>query len=232
MKKNFFPVALMALAIGFNACSSDDVVNTNGDVVSGNVAVLEGGYVKMAINMPSEPSSRASNSNNDQFEDGLANEYQVKNATLILFAGDGANEDGAIFHSAYNLDKISLAKEGAQITSTMRIVKPVNSDDYKDKNTLYAYVILNKNNCVTLGSTATDLKLNLKLPSSPTTPTTPTTPTSMTGVTFGQFRQALVEGGESGFKNDGFLMNNAPLSRTADGKKYYEGEVNSPLKMT
>lgn len=231
MKKNFFPVALMALAIGFNACSSDDVVNTNGDVVSGNVAVLEGGYVKMAINMPSEPSSRASNSNNDQFEDGLANEYQVKNATLILFAGDGANEDGAIFHSAYNLDKISLAKEGAQITSTMRIVKPVNSDDYKDKNTLYAYVILNKNNCVTLGSTATDLKLNLKLPSSPTTPTTPTTPTSMTGVTFGQFRQALVEGGESGFKNDGFLMNNAPLSRTADGKKYYEGEVKTLVKI-
>ena len=230
MKKKFFPVALMALAIGFNACSSDDVVNTNGDVVSGNVAVLEGGYVKMAINMPSQPSGRASNSNNDNFDDGLPKEFEVKDATLILFAGDGANEDEAIFHSAYNLDKISLAKEGAQITSTMRIVKPVNSDDYKDKNTLYAYVILNKNNCVTLGSTATDLKLNLKLPSSPTTPT-PTIPTSMTGVKFGQFRQALVEGGESDLKNNGFLMNNAPLSRTADSQEYYQGEVKTLVKI-
>lgn len=231
MKKNFFPVALMALAIGFNACSSDDVtVNANGGGLDGNVAVLEGGYVKMAINMPSQSSGRASNSNNDNFNDGLPKEFEVKDATLILFAGDGANEDEAIFHSAYNLDKISLAKEGAQITSTMRIVKPVNSDDYKDKNTLYAYVILNKNNCVTLGSTATDLKLNLKLPSSPTTPT-PTIPTSMTGVKFGQFRQALVEGGESDLKNNGFLMNNAPLSRTADSQEYYQGEVKTLVKI-
>lgn len=93
MKKKFFPVALMALAIGFNACSSDDVtVNANG---GDKVSFAEGGYVKMAINMPSEPSGRgpvsdpSSKDNYDQvdFNDGLAGEYEVKNATLILFAG-------------------------------------------------------------------------------------------------------------------------------------------------
>lgn len=53
----------------------------------------------------------------------------------------------------------------------------------------------------------------------------------MTGVTFGQFRQALVEGGESDLKNNGFLMNNAPLSRTADSQEYYQGEVKTLVKI-
>ena len=56
MKKKFFPMALMAIAMGLNACSSDDpVVNAGG----GNVPFADGGYVKMAINMPSAPSSRS-----------------------------------------------------------------------------------------------------------------------------------------------------------------------------
>ena len=219
MKKKFFPVALMALAIGFNACSSDDVtVNANGGVSS---PVLEGGYVKMAINMPSEPSSRASNSNNDQFEDGLPKEFEVKNATLILFAGtgtEGASEDDAIFHSAYNLDKISLAKEGAQITSTMRIVQPVDSTAYKDKNKLYAYVLLNNNNLVTIAS-PTKLTLNLKKKTAGTGGSeTLSAVTEMDkNTTFGNFRKYIAEGGESVFHANGFLMNNAPLSNKPGG---------------
>lgn len=82
MKKNFFPVALMALAIGFNACSSDDVtVNANG---GGSAPAIEGGYAKVSINLPS---SSNSNRANDEFEDGLASEYHVNNAKLVLFQG-------------------------------------------------------------------------------------------------------------------------------------------------
>ena len=222
MKKNFFPVALMALAIGFNACSSDDVtVNANGGALDGNVAVLEGGYVKMAINMPSEPSSRASNSNNDNFEDGLPKEFEVKDATLILFAGDGANEDKAIFHSAYNLDKISLAKEGAQITSTMRIVQPVDSMAYVDKNKLYAYVLLNNNGLVTFegkSSTEPTLKLKKKATGSEGSETLSDVTKMDKTTTFGNFRKYIAEGGESVFHANGFLMNNAPLSNKPGGK--------------
>lgn len=221
MKKNFFPVALMALAIGFNACSSDDVtVNANGGALDGNVAVLEGGYVKMAINMPSEPSSRASNSNNDIFEDGLPKEFEVKDATLILFAGDGANEDKAIFHSAYNLDKISLAKEGAQITSTMRIVQPVDSMAYVDKNKLYAYVLLNNNGFVTFdGKSSTEPTLKLKKATGTEGSETLSDVTKMDETTtFGDFRKYIAEGGESVFHANGFLMNNAPLSNKPGGK--------------
>lgn len=220
MKKNFFPVVLMALAIGFNACSSDDVtVNANGGALDGNVAVLEGGYVKMAINMPSQSSGRARNSNNDNFDDGLPKEFEVKDATLILFAGNGANEDKAIFHSAYNLDKISLAKEGAQITSTMRIVQPVDTTAYKDKNKLYAYVLLNNNNLVTIAS-PTKLTLNLKKKEAGTDGSETLSPvTEMDkNTTFGNFRKYIAEGGESVLHANGFLMNNAPLSNKPGGK--------------
>ena len=209
MKKKFFPVALMALAIGFNACSSDDVtVNANGGVSS---PVLEGGYVKMAINMPSQVSGRdvTNNSNNDQFEDGLAKEFDVKNATLLLFAGSSATsatEDDAIFHSAYKLN-VSMAKEdnNTQITSTTRIVKPVNEAAYKDKDKLYAYVLLNNNGLVTVNG-ETDVTLTLKNSANETA-------TLSAATKFGDFRKYVAEGGESAFHSDtkGFLMNNAPL---------------------
>ena len=217
MKKIFFPVALMALAIGFNACSSDDVtVNANGGALDGNVAVLEGGYVKMAINMPSEPSSRASNSNNDQFEDGLPKEFEVKNATLLLFAGnDNESEDQAVFHSAYKLD-VSMAKEGAQITSTTRIVQPVNDEVYAKKANLYAYVLLNNNGLVTFDGTSstTPTLNNLKVKSG----TTVTPITAMNdATTFETFRKCIVGGSENALCTNGFLMNNAPLSNVAGG---------------
>lgn len=216
MKKKFFPVALMALAIGFNACSSDDVtVNANGGVSS---PVLEGGYVKMAINMPSQVSGRApvtNNSNNDQFEDGLPKEFEVKNATLLLFAGaDGESEDQAVFHSAYNLD-VSMAKEDpdkTQITSTTRIVNSVNDDVYSKKDNLYAYVLLNSNGLVTfdgLSSTAPTLKLKNQSGTDVTELNSNTT--------FKAFREYIVDGSENAFCKDGFLMNNAPLSNTAGG---------------
>lgn len=209
MKKNFFPVALMALAIGFNACSSDDVtVNANGGVSS---PVLEGGYVKMAINMPSQVSGRdvTNNSHNDQFEDGLAKEYDVKNATLLLFAGSSATsatEDDAIFHSAYKLN-VSMAKEdnNTQITSTTRIVKPVNDAAYKGKDKLYAYVLLNNNGLVTVND-ETNVTLTLKKSANETA-------TLSAATKFGVFRKYIAEGGASAFHADdqGFLMSNAPL---------------------
>ena len=223
MKKNFFPVALMALAIGFNACSSDDVtVNANG---GDKVSFAEGGYVKMAINMPSQSSSRASNTTTDNvgnvyFVDGLPGEYEVKDATLILFEGE--NEDNAKFHSAYGLD-VSMAKEGVQITSTTRIVESVHDDAYKDNNkensNLYAYVVLNSQNAFTIGDThkTMSVKINSSDPSSDAKFSL-NGATSAENMTFKTFREKVIEGGEASFRSaNGFLMNNAPLSNTAGG---------------
>lgn len=191
MKKNFFPMALMAIAMGLNACSSDDpVVNAGG----GNVPFAEGGYVKMAINMPSAPSSRAYS---EEFGDGLAKEYEVKNATLILFQGD-ADENNAVFHSAYDLP-VSMTKGGdTQITSTTKIVK--NVENTVPNTQLYAYVVLNDNGLLDVANST------IKVPSSSTVPTT-----SLVGMKFSVFRNTVVAGGADKFKNNGFLMDNAPL---------------------
>lgn len=191
MKKNFFPMALMAIAMGLNACSSDDpVVNADG----GKAPFADGGYVKMAINMPSTPSSRAYS---EGFGDGLAKEYEVKNATLILFQGD-ADENNAVFHSAYDLP-VSMTKGGdTQITSTTKIVK--NVENTVPNTQLYAYVVLNDNGLLDVANST------IKVPSSSTVPTT-----SLVDMKFSVFRNTVVAGGADKFKNNGFLMDNAPL---------------------
>lgn len=198
MKKNFFPMALMAIAMGLNACSSDDpVVNAGG----GKAPFADGGYVKMAINMPSAPSSRAAN---EDFGDGLIGEYEVKNATLILFTGaSGKTEDKAVFHSVYELP-VSMTKEGVQITSTMRIASLVDKNVPNNAtDQLYAYVVLNKNSALTYDpSVHTALKVG----------TLDMNVAGGTNKTFGDFMKQVILGNASSLNGAGFLMCNAPLS--------------------
>lgn len=204
MKKKFFPMALMAIAMGLNACSSDDpVVNAGG----GNVPFAEGGYVKMAINMPSAPSSRAYS---EGFGDGLENEYEVKNATLILF--EGTSEDGAKFHSAYDLP-VSMTKDGAtQITSTTKIVKKV--EDNVSGTNLYGYVVLNDNGLLTYTSDTDGKRIATTLSINGTALNAADVANNMT---FKTFREQVIEGGASKFNTNGFLMDNAPLSPEKGG---------------
>lgn len=208
MKKNFFPMALMAIAMGLNACSSDDpVVNAGG----GNVPFAEGGYVKMAINMPSAPSSRAAYS--EGFGDGLAKEYEVKNATLILF--EGTSEDGAKFHSAYDLP-VSMTKDGdTQITSTTKIVKKV-EDNVPGAN-LYGYVVLNDNGLLTYTSDIDGKRIATILSINGTALNALDVANNMT---FKTFREKVITGGADKFNTNGFLMDNAPLSSEKGGADF------------
>lgn len=216
MKKNFFPMALMAIAMGLNACSSDDpVVNAGG----GKAPFADGGYVKMAINMPSVSGGRSAN---DDFGDGLLNEFAVKDATLVLFKKGATDaEDDAVFHSAYNLP-VSMTKEGVQITSTTKIVSLVEQDvPSAATDKLFAYVVLNNNGLLTIGTQAgksapnpEDLTVNgHKVLFNGTGGSNPTDIKN-----FKEFRSQVVTGGESKFhSNNGFLMDNAPLSNKPGG---------------
>lgn len=218
MKKNFFPMALMAIAMGLNACSSDDpVVNAGG----GKAPFADGGYVKMAINMPSAPSSRA---DNDDFGDGLIGEYEVKNATLILFTGaSGKTEDKAVFHSVYELP-VSMTKEGVQITSTMRIASLVDKNVPNNAtDQLYAYVVLNKNSALTYNpSVHTALKVG-------------TLDMNVAGgnKTFGDFMKEVISGNASSLNGAGFLMCNAPLSdKPGDASDPTSAKVSTLVNIT
>lgn len=198
MKKIFFPVALMALAIGFNACSSDDVtVNANG---GGFSPALEGGYAKVSINLPSRSnSSRA----NDSFDDGLASEYHVNNAKLVLF--QGSKEGDATFHSAYDLNvgMDGYKDDPNQITTTTRIISKLDDKTpgtgYTGDN-LYALVVLNDNGLLNITNDGKSLTVDGK---------------DMAGKGLAFLQKLAVS--SSDFKSKGLLMTNAPLAKEAGG---------------
>lgn len=222
MKKQFGLPLMLASALAFSACSSDDVAENGPKDIA---ALTDGGYLKMSINLPSRAANGGFRATEQDgyvsLEDGLAKEYNVKDAILVLFQGD--NEADAKFHSAYELTT-SMQKDGStQITSTTKLVKNVNIGGKGNPLTpagdkLYALVILNNN-----GRFEVDAKnklkyatSNLATASSTSTTTTPVPAPAATKVfngTFSDFQKITVTGGADSFRDDtkGFLMMNAPL---------------------
>lgn len=147
MKKIYLPLALAAtLALG--ACSSDNVVDNGG---SSPIDLSKGGFVKMSLNLPTD-NNRGSRATLD---DGLANEYGIKNAYLVLFEGAENDEDAATFKGAYELSNSDFEMVGNNhVTLTKRIVF-ANDTKPAEGNKLYALVVLNNNGLFTVDATHT-----------------------------------------------------------------------------
>lgn len=145
MKKIYLPLALAAtLALG--ACSSDNVVDNGG---SNPIDLSKGGFVKMSLNLPTD-NNRGSRA---ELKDGLASEYGIKNAYLVLFEG-GDDENAATIKGAYalsNSDFEAVGDNPNHVTLTKRIAfandtkKPSDSNKY-----IYALVVLNNNGLFTV----------------------------------------------------------------------------------
>lgn len=220
MKKQFGLPLMLASALAFSACSSDDVAENGPKDIA---ALTNGGYLKMSINLPSRAANggfRTTDQTGVTLEDGLAKEYNVKDAILVLFEGVAGNEGEAVFHSAYDITT-SMQLEGTttdQITSTTKLVKKVNKGGDANKvdpaNTLYALVILNNNGLFEVTPTNA---LNIKSVTK-ASDAMPTDGTSFTGK-FSEF-QALKATADKSFYTDdktGILMMNAPLYETTGG---------------
>lgn len=228
MKKQFGLPLMLASALAFSACSSDDVADKGSKDIS---ALTDGGYLKMSINLP----SRAANGGfrtpttptEDQaghvtLEDGLAKEYNVKDAILVLFQGKAGKEGEATFHSAYKLTT-SMQMDGTpQITSTTKLVQKVNKGGDANKldadyNTLYALVILNNNGLFTVTSD-NGLKIKSVAKASDLMPGPTEAGTLFTGK-FSEFQALKATAGKSFYTDDnaGILMMNAPLYETTGG---------------
>lgn len=137
MKKvKLFSFALAALMLG--ACSSEDVIDNGGQ---GTVAPGEKGYISLAINLPTTPSTRA----NDDFDKGLEAEYKVNDATLLIFSG--ADEMNATFSGAYNLTTSFPAGQDGNITTTSQIVQSITTPV---GDNVYALVVLNKDGLISV----------------------------------------------------------------------------------
>lgn len=148
MKKSLlFSAVLAGLMLG-SCSSSDDIAGT-----SEKFSADGKGYVNVTLNLPTQPQS-TSRAINDEFDHGDATEYNVKDATLILFAG--ADEATAKIKAAYNLSgwKKDLTPS-AQISTTLSKVQKINVISASSTDKIYAFVVLNHNNALKVTPTNT-----------------------------------------------------------------------------
>lgn len=194
MKKTLlFSVALAGLMLG--SCSSSDDLNGGGNNTGSNQS--GNGYVAFNINLPSQAggSSRA----NDDFNAGMKSEYDVKDATLLIF--EGSSESTAQFKGAYTLNTAPWKDNGStdNITTTSApIVKEIATPTSSDH--CYALVVLNKNDVFTVDENTKSITMK--------------DATATFSGTYKQFAESL---SEEDLTKNGFYMANAPLASKAGG---------------
>lgn len=212
MKKIYLPLALAAtLALG--ACSSDNVVDNGG---SSPIDLSKGGFVKMSLNLPTD-NNRGSRAT---LNDGLATEYGIKNAYLVLFEekADDEKEGAAQFRGAYELNSSNFEAVGDDpnhVTITKRIAFANGTKPQSGKK-LYALVVLNNNNLFTVNADTHALTFN----------TTNVSATDyISTANFINFSKALASTNTDGktpfaadVTNNGIFMTNAPLCTKPGGK--------------
>lgn len=192
MKKSLlFSTVLAGLMLG--SCSSSD------DLAGGNTPANQdgNGYVAFTINLPSQ--SGSSSRANDVFNDGMAKEYSVHDATLILFNG-GATEGKSSFVEAHTLSTAPWQNVGTSddniTTQSKKIVQKVTKSITNAK----ALVILNNNGTLSVGEDGS-LKVNN---------------TNFTG-TYAEFLAKTEATQNKTLTKDGFYMANAPLANGQGG---------------
>lgn len=212
MKKIYLPLALAAtLALG--ACSSDNVVDNGGSNPS--IDLSKGGFVKMSLNLPTD-NNRGSRADLD---DGLANEYGIKNAYLVLFEGKDEHnkENEATFRGAYELNSSDFENVGDtpnHVTLTKRIAF-ANDTKPQSGRKLFALVVLNNNGLFTVNATSHEL----------TFATNVTPGEYATTANFANFSKAIASTNTDGttpfaanVATKGIFMTNAPLCTQPGGK--------------
>ena len=82
--KNLFGMAVMATALV--GCSSNDNLTPNANDNAGKAGTA---YASFKINLPTTNGTRAADDGKPTFAEGTADEYEVKNGTILIFDTDG-----------------------------------------------------------------------------------------------------------------------------------------------
>lgn len=183
------------------SCSSSDDLNGGGNNTGSNQS--GDGYVSLSLNLPTRSGSM-SRAANDKFDDGLADEYAVKNGTLILF--EGANEADATFAGAYKLKNLSMNLVGTttdNITTTTKITQKINNGLSSGTNNFYAIVVLNNDGTLAVDDATATLKVNGE--------------DFLSTKKISDLQNLKLTKNASDFNTAGFLMMNAPLASEAGG---------------
>lgn len=144
MKKKLYFLSMLAAGLTLAGCNDDLGDGPGNDIQSGDK-----GYVKIAINLPTT-SGQVTRSQNDQFDDGLASEYAVTTAHLLLFGGP--DESSATLQSWYNINTSfsGVGTDDDNITTQSEVIKQIVKPT--GVNT-YALVVLNNNGNLTFNGT-------------------------------------------------------------------------------
>ena len=145
MKKLSF-LALAAVGLLFGACTSDkDVANVDPNVE----AQYDQAFVGISIQLPNSSTLGLTRANDD-LNNGKEDEFEVKNAYLLLFKG--ANENSAKYignwaleNNFQNDDKGEDQVPTTKVTQTSTSVAQINDLSLLPSENLYAYVIINAN---------------------------------------------------------------------------------------
>ena len=187
----------LLIAAGMFAACSDNLENGG----TGNEgATIDKGYIRVALNLPTTSGSN-SRISNDDFDDGVADEYEVKNAILVLFTG--GNESEATYSQAFDITPSFQSQPSDNVTTryttqSIEINKP-------NTGNVYGLVILNHNDLFKVESD--ELKWKASGSSDFTTFSGNLSALNNTSYTISDISAITTTGG--------FLMTNAPKAKLA-----------------
>ena len=207
MKKSLlFSAVLAGLMLG--SCSSSD------DLAGGNNPSFNkdgNGFMSVSVNLPTR-SGNTSRAVNDNYDDGEASEYEVKNGILALFDATGkASEGDYTLLAAYKLDLTGtdLDTDKDNITSTHSVVTQIKSITATD---VYALVLLNDNSILTVNG---DGKLF----------------NGTDDLTAKTYNDILALTTDNKMTGTGFFMVNAPVSETPGNASEPDGKYTTLSKV-
>lgn len=153
--KHFFGLAVLA-AMTASCSSNNDLVNGGNGSGENESGV---GYATLSINLPTTNGTRAAG--DPKFNPGDANEYDVKDVTLLIFKEAGSSENEYTFVEKADLGTMApWVKDGNNgITTAATITAKLSKVDLT--STYYALVVLNnkdKNNDLKVEIPNTDQK--------------------------------------------------------------------------
>lgn len=178
--KHLFGLAVIAAMTA--SCSSNEDLGTAGQGTGTNEAGV--GYATFTINLPTTSGTRAGD---PTFEAGDPKEYDVNDATLLIFKAAGKSENDYTFVESVSLGSMAPWKDPSEpgVTTHAKITAKLNKVNTTDK--FYALVLLNN---------GTESSKKVDLPAD--------------NQTFSAWNEANVIN-KIANTDDGFYMANAPL---------------------
>jgi hypothetical protein len=193
MKKLCFYAVMFAAGFAAMGCSSDNDVVQEQTSLNNKFDAKGNAYVNIAINMPTSTGGTRAN---ETYDDGLATEYNVKDAVLVLFNGSNTNEGAATFVSASVMNNsVGHGLDNVRISDKILFTQKINKGtaNLTGSTGLMAFLVVNANGKFVVGDDNT-LTIN---------------GTPFSG-TFADLKALTLD--NIGNTTDGLLMTNAPMS--------------------